>query len=73
MPIMDGHEATKAIRELNRQDSKDIPIIAMSANAFVEDKLKAKQAGMNEHLSKPLDHKLLIKTVAKYVNEYRNG
>ena len=55
MPKMDGYEATKVIRKLNKKDTKDIPIIAMTANAFEEDKLTALQAGMTEHFSKPID------------------
>ena len=59
MPIMDGYEATKKIRNLNINK----PIIAMTANAFVEDKLKAKEVGMDGYISKPLDEKLVIKTI----------
>lgn len=55
MPIMNGYEATSAIRSLNRRDAKRIPIIAMTANAFVEDVQAAVSAGMNEHMAKPLD------------------
>ena len=55
MPNMDGIEATKTIRSLDRADAKSIPIIAMTANAFVEDMRKTKEAGMNEHLTKPVD------------------
>ncbi len=62
MPEMDGYEATKVIRSL---DSK-IPIVAMTANAFTEDKIKAKKAGMNTHLSKPLDKDTLVQVVAKF-------
>lgn len=61
MPEMDGYEATKVIRSL---DSK-IPIVAMTANAFAEDKIKTKKAGMNAHLSKPLDKDTLVQVVAK--------
>ena len=67
MPVMDGYQATKAIRSLNREDAAKIPIIAMTANAFAEDKIAAKEAGMNEHISKPLDTKLLIRTIGKLV------
>ena len=52
---MNGYEATSAIRSLNRRDAKRIPIIAMTANAFVEDVQAAVSAGMNEHMAKPLD------------------
>ena len=68
MPKIDGHQATRIIRQMDRKDA-NIPIIAMTANAFVEDRLKAKEAGMNEHISKPLDTKLLIKTISKLVKE----
>ena len=67
MPVMNGYEATKMIRSLDREDAKTIPIIAMTANAFTEDRLKAKEAGMNEHIVKPLDVELLIKVSHKLV------
>ena len=67
MPVMNGYEATKMIRSLEREDAKTIPIIAMTANAFTEDRLKAKEAGMNEHIVKPLDVELLIKVIHKLV------
>ena len=63
MPVMNGYEATKRIRSLDREDAKVIPIIAMTANAFTEDRLRAKEAGMNEHIAKPVDTKLLIKVI----------
>ncbi len=69
MPIMNGYEATSAIRDLDRKDALTIPIIAMTANAFVEDKIKAKEAGMNDYISKPLDEKLVIKIIAECVNK----
>ena len=67
MPIMDGYEATRCIRSLERTDAKEIPIIAMTANAFAEDVKKAKQAGMNAHLAKPLDVGKMLTMIAKYV------
>ena len=67
MPVMNGYEAAKKIRSLDREDAKTIPIIAMTANAFTEDRLKAKGAGMNEHIVKPLDVELLIKVIHKLV------
>ena len=67
MPVMNGYEAAKKIRSLDREDAKTIPIIAMTANAFMEDRLKAKEAGMNEHIVKPLDVELLIKVIYKLV------
>ena len=65
MPVMNGYEATKMIRSLDREDAKTIPIIAMTANAFTEDRLRAKEAGMDEHIAKPVDGKLLIKVIHK--------
>ncbi|WP_462416121.1 ATP-binding protein [Eubacterium ramulus] len=67
MPAMNGYEATKMIRSLDREDAKAIPIIAMTANAFTEDRLRAKEAGMNEHISKPVDVRLLVKVICKLV------
>lgn len=67
MPVMNGYETTKMIRSLDREDAKAIPIIAMTANAFTEDRIKAKEAGMNEHVAKPVDVELLIKVIHKLV------
>ena len=67
MPVMNGYEATKMIRSLDREDAKAIPIIAMTANAFTEDRIKAKAAGMDEHIAKPVDVELLIKVIHKLV------
>ena len=67
MPVMDGYEAAKMIRSLDREDAKEIPIIAMTANAFTEDRIKAKEAGMDEHISKPIDMKLLVKIIHELV------
>lgn len=66
MPNMDGIEATKTIRSLDRADAKSIPIIAMTANAFAEDMRKTKEAGMNEHLTKPVDGEKLLQVLYKY-------
>lgn len=66
MPEMDGYEATKAIRESGRNDSRSIPIIAMTANAFDEDRKKSIEAGMNAHMAKPLDGKKLVKTIKEF-------
>ena len=63
MPVMNGYEAARTIRSLDREDARKIPIIAMTANAFTEDKLRAKEAGMNEHIAKPVDVKRLIKVI----------
>ena len=67
MPVMDGLTAAKTIRALDRADAKSIPIFAMTANAFSEDVAKSLAAGMNEHLSKPLNMDVLLSTVQKYV------
>ncbi len=67
MPVMNGYEATKMIRSLCREDAKRIPIIAMTANAFTEDRIRAKEAGMDEHIAKPVDMELLIKVIHKLV------
>ena len=67
MPMMDGLTATRTIRALERQDAKTIPIIAMTANAFREDRIRAKEAGMDEHIAKPVDVELLIKVIHKLV------
>ncbi len=61
MPVMNGYEATKMIRSLDREDAKKIPIIAMTANAFTEDRIRAKEAGMKEQVAKPGDVELLMK------------
>ena len=67
MPVVNGYEATKMIRSLDREDAKKIPIIAMTANAFTEDRIRAKEAGMDEHVAKPVDVELLIKVIHKFV------
>lgn len=66
MPNMDGLMATRMIRQMNRADAKNIPIFAMTANAFAEDVQNSKAAGMNEHLAKPLDMPKVLTTIAKY-------
>jgi len=68
MPKMNGYDATKNIRKLDRDDAHTVPIVAMTANAFEEDKNNAMQAGMNDHLAKPLDIPKLLETLAKYLN-----
>ena len=67
MPVMNGYETAKMIRSLDREDAKTIPVIAMTANAFTEDRRRAKEAGMDEHISKPVDVKSLIKVIRKLV------
>ena len=68
MPEMDGYEATKRIRNLDDARA-DIPIVAMTANAFVEDVQAVKNAGMNDHLAKPLEINKVIHTIGKYLNK----
>ena len=66
MPVMNGLDAAKAIRELSRPDAPTVPIIALSANAFAEDIQKSKNAGINEHLAKPLEMDKVLKVIASY-------
>ena len=65
MPVMDGLEAARRIRELDRTDAQTVPIVAMTANAFFDDIEMSKKAGMNEHLSKPLKMESLVETIYK--------
>ena len=69
MPVMDGPEATKAIRMLEREDAERIPIIAMTANAFEEDRKACLDAGMDEHIGKPIDIPLLKRTITKAIGD----
>jgi signal transduction histidine kinase/ActR/RegA family two-component response regulator len=69
MPVMNGHDATKTIRNLDREDAKTIPIIALTANAFDEDIKKNKEAGMDEHLSKPIDTDEFKRVLVKVLNK----
>ena len=69
MPVMDGLTASRIIRAMDRPDARTIPIIAMTANAFTEDKIKAKEAGMDEHIAKPLDRRVLVEVVARLINK----
>ena len=73
MPVMNGIDATKAIRSLNRPDAKTLPIIAMTANAFYEDAQKCLAAGMNAHLAKPLQIKKVKQTIAEWVKNNRSA
>ena len=66
MPFMNGLEATRQLRALEREDAKSVPIIAMTANAFVEDKQQALEAGMTEYITKPLQSELLLKKLAQF-------
>lgn len=68
MPVMDGLEATKTIRQLDREDIKDLPIVAMSANAFAEDVQLSINAGMNEHIAKPINVALLYNMMEKWLS-----
>lgn len=72
MPVMDGITATKTIRALERPDAKQIPIIAMTANAYEEDIRNTQAAGMNAHLSKPIDVELLLKTLSRFYPASQN-
>ena len=65
MPVMSGYEASRVIRGMERADAQSIPIIALSANAFEEDVALAKDAGMNEHLAKPVDIRKMLRTMKR--------
>ena len=67
MPVMTGYEATEAIRKLERPDAKDIPIIAMTADAFAEDIQKCLDAGMNAHVAKPIDVRDVCRLLVKFM------
>lgn len=69
MPIMDGCEASKEIRKLPRKDAKIIPILAVTANTFAEDIVNTQKAGMNDHISKPIDFAVLQKTLSQYLTK----
>ena len=73
MPVMNGYEAAERIRSLDREDAKVVPIIAMTANAFAEDRLRAKKAGMDEHIAKPIDVELLVKVIHGFVEKNFRG
>lgn len=66
MPVMDGLTAARMIRGLSRSDAESVPVFAMTANAFTEDKEASREAGMNEHLSKPLDEEKMMQMFKKY-------
>ena len=66
MPVMDGLEATREIRTMNRSDASAVVIIAMTANAFTEDKTKALKSGMDDYLTKPLESEKLIRALSRY-------
>jgi len=69
MPVMDGLEATRSLRKLPRADARSIPVIAMTANAFDEDVQRSLQAGMNAHLSKPVDIDRLKETLQELIRD----
>ena len=73
MPVLDGLEAAKRIRELDREDARSIPIIAMTANAFDEDIKKSRAAGMDAHLSKPIQVTVMLKTISYFIREGRKS
>ena len=70
MPVLNGLEATKAIRRSDHADAKTVPIFAMTANAFDEDREKTRAAGMNEHFTKPLNMHEVIEKIEEYSNEF---
>jgi len=72
MPVMDGLAATRAIRALDRTEAKNVPIIALTANAFEEDVQQCLQAGMNAHLSKPVDIDALMLTLGRLIAKAEN-
>ena len=67
MPVMDGLDAARCIRSLDRSDAKSVPIFAIIANAFSDDKERSYKAGMNEHISKPIIKKDLLRIMKKYI------
>ena len=73
MPVMDGCEAARAIRQLDKPDAAAVPIIAVTANAFAEDIAKTTEAGMNAHISKPIDFAVLTETLAELTRGQGTG
>ena len=67
MPVMDGHEATRRIRQMSRPEAASIPIVAMTANAFAEDIQQSLDAGMNDHISKPVNWEKLKIVMSKFI------
>ena len=67
MPVMNGYEAAQVIRAMDRPYARNIPIVAMTANAFNDDIIRAKQAGMNEHIAKPIDVEALARVLSLYI------
>ena len=66
MPVMSGYEASRVIRGLDRPDAASVPIIALSANTFEEDVALAKDAGMNDHLAKPVDIRKMLQIISRF-------
>ena len=73
MPVMNGHDATRALRAMDRRDIRKMPIIAMTANAFLEDVQQSKASGMNEHMSKPLDIDQLQRMLSRWLGRKKTG
>lgn len=73
MPVMDGYQLAGSIRAMDRPDAKTIPIIAMTANAFTDDRIKSREAGMDAHISKPINSRQVIDTLYKLVAERRDA
>ncbi len=73
MPVMDGRQATEAIRKLDNPELANIPIIALSANAFESDKQLSIESGMNAHLTKPIDVPLLLESIAKTIHHHKSS
>ena len=71
MPVMDGLEAARRIRSLKREDAKTVPIFAMSANTFIDDIAKSREAGMDEHFTKPLDIEVIREAIGRYCGRGR--
>lgn len=69
MPVMNGYDASAAIRRLDREDARTIPIIALTANAFTSDVSKAHSAGMNDHLAKPIEIERLLEVLQKWMGQ----
>ncbi len=73
MPVMNGHEAARAIRSLERADAQSVVILAMTANAFYEDAEEALRSGMNEHFAKPIEPEAIFKTLKKFLYHHKKG
>lgn len=73
MPVMNGYEATREIRKLDRPDAKSVIILAMTVNAFAEDVQESLEAGMNGHIAKPVDMKLLYNTISNMMKKKKGS